>query len=102
MISKAQFSDIIIANQKQSKQLDELKDLGFDLWETSVSEFGFQMFDKLIETNFCEEGRDWIFWWLYERDSILGDVNKAWDENGKEIPTETIDDLWNLVEKYRV
>ena len=39
----------------------------------------------------------------YERPALFeGDeVNKAYNEDGSEIPTETVDDLWNIVEKFR-
>lgn len=26
---------------------------------------------------------------------------KMWDKDDNEIPTETIDDLWNIIKKYR-
>ena len=34
---------------------------------------------------------------LFEGD----EVNKAYNEDGSEIPTETVDDLWNIVKKFR-
>jgi hypothetical protein len=52
----------------------------------------------LINSHFDEEGQDWINWWLYEKDG--NPELKAWDENDNEIPTETIDDLWNLVKDH--
>ena len=41
-----------------------------------------------------------IGWRLYERDFCSD--RKAWNEDGSEIPIETVDDLWNLVEKCRI
>lgn len=100
MITKSLFVKCIEKHKSQNKILDQLEELGFEIWDTSVIEFGWQMFDAFLDSNFNEDGKDWINWWLYER-NFLGNEPQAWDENGKEIPTETIDDLWNLVEKYR-
>ena len=103
MITKENFIYIINKHQKQNELLDELERCGFDIYETQVIEFGFIMFDKVLKSNFNDEGIDWINWWLYERDNKwCSEIGKVWDENGKEIPTETIEDLWNIVEKYRI
>ena len=103
MITKENFIYIINQHQNQKELLDELERCGFDIYETKVIEFGFIMFDKVLKSNFNDEGIDWINWWLYERDNKwCSEIGKAWDENGKEIPTETIEDLWNIVEKYRI
>lgn len=100
MITKEIFTNVITKHQIQSKKLDQLTELGFNIWDTQIIDFGWQIFDIFIETNFDEEGKDWIFWWLYERNETIFD--QAWDEYGNKIPTETIDDLWNLIEKHRI
>lgn len=101
MIDEILFKKIIKEHKLQNERLQVLESYGFNIWDTPVLNFGFIMFDRLIETNFDEEGRDWINWWLYERD-LLGNKPQAWDENGNVIPTETVDDLWNLVEKHKI
>lgn len=100
MITKSLFIECIEKHKSQNKILDQLEELGFEIWDTSVIEFGWQMFDVFIKSNFNEDGQDWINWWLYECDFCSD--RKAWNEDGSEIPIETVDDLWNLVEKYRI
>ena len=101
-MTKELFCEIIKSHQIHWSNLENLEKLGMDLFESPIIEFGFQMFEHLIKSNFNEEGVDWIFWWLYERDDTLKCSNKACDEDGNEIPTETIDDLWNIIKNYRI
>ena len=102
-MNKEQFIELIKQHQEQSECLDKIEQYGFYLWENPIIEFGFIMFDKVLKSNFNDKGIDWINWWLYERDNEwCSEIGKAWDENNKEIPTETIEDLWNIVEKYRI
>lgn len=100
-MDKEQFIKLIKQHQKQNELLDELERCGFDIYETQVIEFGFIMFDNVIKSNFNDEGIDWINWWLYEKNGIFGDLS-AFDENDNETPFDTIEDLWNYVEKYRI
>ena len=103
IITKEQFIDIISQYSIQDERLNNLENLGFNIWETPIIDFGFIMFDLVIKTNFTREGQDWINWWLYERDNSWNSrVAKAFDEDNNEILTETTEDLWNIVEKYRV
>ena len=48
---------------------------------------------------FDEEGADTIDWWLYEK-NFRSDY-KMWDKDGNEIPTETTDDLWEIIKNNR-
>lgn len=100
MITKSLFVKCIEKYKSQNKTLDQLEELGFEIWDTSVIEFGWYMFDAFLDSNFNEDGKDWINWWLYER-AEFSDM-KAYNEDGSEIPMDTIEDLWNLVEKYRI
>ena len=59
----------------------------------------WSMQDLIFTSTFTTEGWDWMFWWLFEKGSTP--ELKAYDENEKEIPLETIDDLWNFVKDYR-
>lgn len=103
MITKENFIEIISSCKDQRDNLNELEALGFEIWKTSVVDFGFIMFDNVINTNFNDEGAEWINWWFLERDNEwFSEIGKAWDKNGKEVPIETIEDLWNIVEKYRI
>lgn len=83
----------------QSERLDKLSDAGLPVWNMDIVEYGNLMFDKVIRAHFTEEGEDWIFWWLYEKDK--NPEIKAWDEDQDEIPMETREDLWKYVKQYR-
>ena len=56
------------------------------------------MFEKYLETYFTEEGTDIIYWYLFEKNG--NSEYKMWDKDKNEIPTETIEDLWNIVKDY--
>ena len=76
MITKEQFIKLITDHRKHNDRLDEV-----------------------IGLLFQEEGVDDINWWLYEK---CGRPDyKMWDKDGNEIPTETLDDLWEIVKDYR-
>lgn len=101
MITKEKFVEIIKLHLAQDAAMDKLQELDIQAFESPLVEFGFLMFENLIEHTFNIEGRDWIFWWLYEK-KLLGDGPSAINDDGSELPTETIEDLWNIVEKYRI
>lgn len=100
MINKEQFELIIKSIINFNDQVDIWeKTLGGHLYETALIQSSLILSNYLITTHFNEEGQDWIIWWLYEKQ---GNPNiKAWYEDGVEIPTETIDDLWELVKDSR-
>ena len=98
-ITKEEFLELLKMREAQSERLDKLSDAGFPIWDTDVIEYGNLMFDKVIEVYFTQEGEDWIFWWLYEKNG--NPEMKAWDEDNDEIPMETMEDLWRFVKQYR-
>lgn len=100
MISKEIFEEIIKYHQKQNSRIDKLTELGFKIWDTPVIDYGEIMFDYVITTNFDEDGQGWIYWWLFEHNN--DNLPDCLDKDGSVIPTETTEDLWNIVEKYRV
>lgn len=97
-IEKEEFIKLLMEHDDQEDRIDTLSSLGLDVFDSPLIEYGNMMFERLIKAYFTEEGVEWIFWWLYEKD---GDPEmKAWDENHNEIPMETMEDLWNYVEQY--
>lgn len=100
MITKEQFIKHINLVQSEEKELDKWKDIGIDIWSSDLVQNLYEHRDLVIELTFDVEGQDWINWWLYE--AIKIDDAEAIDENGNDIPTRTIDDLWNLVENHRI
>lgn len=99
-IHKTELFEVINEYQAQEDRLTKLNELGISLWDSDLIEYGNSMFLKLLKATFTDEGIDWILWWLCEKPS-LGDGTQAYDENGNPIPTETLEDLWNIVEPYR-
>lgn len=98
MITKEQFILALNGHKFQTEQLTKLEDFGINLWDSTIIEFGFSMFDTLINATFDKEGQDWIFWYLFEKEKY--DL-EAFHENGEKIKLETIEDLWELVKDYR-
>ena len=101
MITKEEFIKLISDHQKYNKRLDEICDV-FDaeIWSADWIEYASVLFDTTIGLLFTDEGQDTISWWLYEKDG-RSDM-KMWDAEGKEIPTETIDDLWEIVKDEQI
>ena len=57
--------------------------------------------ENLLHLNYTQEQRNLINWWLYDKFLPTGEMLVLNDaETGKEIPTETPDDIWELVLKY--
>jgi hypothetical protein len=100
MITKEQFIKLITDNRKHNDRLDEVEDvLGLAIYDCDWVEYGNILFDEVLGLLFQEEGVDDINWWLYEK---CGRPDyKIWDKDGNEIPTETLDDLWEIVKDYR-
>lgn len=102
MISKEEFVNIIKLHKKQNLNIDKLEELGLNISDSSLVEFGFIMFDLLISSNFSDEGKDWINWWVYERPMLDENKPLVLNADGSEVPTKTIEDLWNIIEEYRI
>ena len=103
MITKEQFTKVIEDTLKLNKEYDRWDDFCINLWELPIGDTVADLAESIWDITFDEDGVDWINWWIYERPALFeGDeVNKAYNEDGSEIPTETVDDLWNIVKKFR-
>lgn len=99
MITKEEFiellNDRINWNDKVEQLCELLKD---NLWESDIFNYGEILFEKILNLRFNDSGIDIIFWWLYER-KYDKDLNIKID--GKEVPSDTLDDLWEIVKDYR-
>ena len=61
----------------------------------------FNIIEALISLSFNKEQKSLIEWFLYDKFLPTGEVlilNNT--ETGKEIPTETPDDIWELIQRY--
>ena len=61
----------------------------------------FNVIEALMHLHFNKEQRSIIEWYLYDKFLPTGEMLVLNDaETGKEIPTDTPDDIWELVLKY--
>lgn len=97
MITKNEFISLIESYKSYSKELDKWCKL-VPMFDSKLINTVENMFVKNLKIQFTEEGYDWITWWLWEKNG--NPEMKAWDENKEEIPTETIEDLWDIVKNY--
>ena len=61
----------------------------------------FKTIESLIRLHFNDRQRSIINWWLYDKFLPSGDMlilNN--EESGEEIPTDTPNDLWELIQDY--
>lgn len=99
MITKDRFIKLIIDNEKYNDNLCKLEEaLGSSL-DGELFEYANFLFNDFLEFAFTDEAVDDIYWWLYEKNG--NPTMKMWDKNGDEIPTETIDDLWEIIKDDR-
>ena len=103
MITREQFIKVIKTVLDFNKELDKWDDFGIEIYNLPLGDYGARLSELTYTNLFTDDGIDWINWWLYEKPSVFeGEAdNQAYDENNNVIPTDTIDDLWNIVEKYR-
>ena len=101
MITKEEFIDLILKQQEWSNRVDEVSEaLNVPtLFESDWVEYTSILFTKTLNLLFNEDGVDDISWWMYEKSG--NPEFKMWDENEKEIPTDTIEDLWEIVKDNR-
>ena len=62
----------------------------------------FKTIDSLMKLHFSDRQRSMINWWLY--DKFLPDGNMLVlnsEETGEEIPTETPEDIWELIQETK-
>lgn len=100
MITKEEFVLLINKHTEWDDKLDQIhKVLKVHPLELDWVEYGAFVFDKLLSIAFLDSAVDDINWWLYEKRGNPTFIMS--DENGNEIPTETVEDLWNIVKDFR-
>tara|TARA_R110002020_G_scaffold406333_1_gene616290 strand:- start:27 stop:440 length:414 start_codon:yes stop_codon:yes gene_type:complete len=64
-------------------------------------EVHFNALEALMKLHFNKHQRSLIEWWLYEKflpDGSMLILNDS--DSGEEIPTDSPDDIWELIQKY--
>ena len=105
MIDKEVFKEAI-TNSKiyiEHSYSDLFKLIDMDKLDSELLIFKCTECDLLWSSLFTKVGVDWINWWLYEKNAPWTVHSlEAKDSNGNVIPTDTIDDLWELVKNERI
>ena len=82
-----------------SRSIDLKMDYNIDFIE--YDELFFNVIESLMALHFNKEQKSIIEWYLYDKFLPTGEMLVLNDaETGKEIPTDTADDIWELVQKY--
>jgi hypothetical protein len=94
------FTGIIMALQAvQTRTILTQTELKLDF--SSYDEMFLQVIDSLILLHFGKEGYEVISFYLWEKFNPDGSVNDLLDEDENVIPSETIDDIWNILLKIK-
>ena len=94
-IDKQEFIDLITNYINLTDNIDKLDQLLYAcIYESKNYEFIDNMFHKILKYNFNDEDIELIDWWLYERRDNP-ELKMYIDK--KEVPTETIEDIWDLL-----
>ena len=61
----------------------------------------FNIIESLMALHFNKEQKSLIEWWLYDKFLPTGEMLILKDQDtGEEIPTDTPDELWILIQQY--
>ena len=93
-----EFKKLVNDYKEYLEELEKYSDLKIDLYDTKLASFAEGMFDRYLRLIFNKDGVEWFYWWIFEKPQT-GD-EQAWDINGNVIPTETVEDLYNLLQDY--
>jgi hypothetical protein len=102
MITKELFIKLIEKVEKYQKEIDNLTNINFPIFDMSIYEISQDIIDLTFKSHFNEDGVDWINWYLFERVSISGKIYPYYDENDNPVYVNTPEDLWNLVKDYQL
>ena len=74
----------------------------FNIDFTEYDDPFYKTIDSLMKLHFTDKQRSMINWWLYDKFLPSGDVLILNDnETHEEIPTETAEDIWYLIQKLK-
>lgn len=103
MMTFEKFKEYINTICSFNEYLDSIDTFGISLYETPIPELFYKMQSEYEQLVFTDEALDWINWWLYEKNSKWDyQIKKfeAYDKDGNVIPSDTIEDLWNIIKEY--
>ena len=68
---------------------------------STYDEMFLQLIDSLILLHFGKEGFEVINFYLYDKFNPDGTVNELYDDEDKVVPSETPEDIWNILSKLK-
>lgn len=74
-------------------------ELGVDF--STYDELFLQVIDALILLHFGKDGYEVISWYLYEKFNADGTVDELYDDDNKLVPTNTVSDIWNVLQTLK-
>jgi hypothetical protein len=68
---------------------------------STYDEMFLQLIDSLILLHFGKDGFEVINFYLYDKFNPDGTVNELYDDEEKVVPSETPEDIWNILSKLK-
>jgi hypothetical protein len=68
---------------------------------STYDEMFLQLIDSLILLHFGKDGFEVINFYLYDKFNPDGTVNELYDDEDKVVPSETPEDIWNILSKLK-
>ena len=99
-MTKEQFIQLMEVIKERYYKIEEIYDKLDDVFgsvgdlfidETSMTPI-IDVISEIVEDN-----NKWIEWYVYDKNWGTDERLTATDSNGNEIPSETLEDLWNLI-----
>ena len=69
---------------------------------STYNEMFLQLIDSLILLHFGKEGFEVVNFYLYDKFNPDGTVNELFDDEDKIVPSETPEDIWNILSKLKL
>ena len=81
---------------KRERIYDKLDDVFGSVGDLFIDETSMTLIIAVI-FEIVEDNNKWIEWYVYDKNWGTDERLTATDNNGNEIPSETLEDLWNLI-----
>jgi hypothetical protein len=90
------FISILMALQaSQTRTVLTQTELKLDF--STYDEMYLQIIDSLVLLHFGKEGFELISWYLYEKINPDGSFNEIQNDEGEIVPSDTPEDIWNVL-----